>query len=158
MQGSKGKVAEGGRGAAHAGSKQAPSSLQVIAEAINIILDKEKPEERVRSLLEGVLLYIRETEEKEKKEEAVSAREQPEVSTLHKLIKLDLSKMYAALAKQMDGILDTASVTLENTEKTLAGIQSMKEATSEISSKVGKVNDATDKIATTTQSYRNALA
>jgi hypothetical protein len=51
-QGSKGKVAKGGRGATHAGSKQAPSSLQVIAEAINIILDKEKLEKRVRSLLE----------------------------------------------------------------------------------------------------------
>ena len=87
----------------------------------------------------------------------MSAREQPEVSTLHKIIKQDLLKMYAALAKQMDGILDTTSVMLENTEKTLARIQSMKEATSEISSKVGKVNDAADKIATTMQSYHNAL-
>jgi hypothetical protein len=156
MQGSKGKAVESGRGVTHASSKQAPSSLQVIAEALNIILEKEKPEKRIRSLLEGVLIFIRDME-KEKKGAVESTREQPEVSTLHKTIKQDLSKMYAAIAKQMDRILDTASVTLENTEKTLANIQNMKEATNKISNKVGKVNEAMDKIATTTQSYHDAF-
>ena len=98
--------------------------------------------------MEGVLIFIRDTEEKEKKEVAESTREQPEVSTLHKTIKQDLSKMYMALTKQMDRILGTTSVTLENTEKTLADIQNMKEATNKISNKVEKVNEAVDKIAT----------
>jgi uncharacterized protein YoxC len=156
-QGSKGKAAESDRGATHTSNTQAPSALQLIAEALNTIIAKEKPERRIKSLLEGVLIFIRDTEERELKEVAESARGHPEVSSLQKTLKQDLSKLHAALSKQLDGILGTASVTLENTEKTLADIQNMKEATNEISSKVGKVNEAADKIATTTQSYRDAL-
>ena len=48
-------------------------------------------------------------------------------------------------------------MTLENTAKTLADTKDIKEATKDLTGKVGKVNDAADKIASTTQSYRDIL-
>jgi len=51
-----------------------------------------------------------------------------------------------------------ASATLENSEKILADSKDLKDVTKELSSKVGKVNDAADKIASTTQSYWDVLA
>jgi hypothetical protein len=66
--------------------------------------------------------------------------------------------MHEALAKQIDSVLDTASVTRENTEKTLVDPQDLKELAKEISSKVGKVNNAVDKIASNTQTYWDVFA
>ena len=43
--------------------------------------------------------------------------------------------------------------TLENTVKTLLDTKDLKETAKEITNKVGRVNDATDKITTTTQLY-----
>ena len=42
-------------------------------------------------------------------------------------------------------------------EKSLADTQNLMDVTKEIASKVGKVNDAADKIASDTQSYRDVL-
>ena len=47
---------------------------------------------------------------------------------------------------------------LETTEKVLGTMQEVMEATKDIASKIGKVTDATDKIASTTQSYHDILA
>ena len=138
-------------------NKQKSMTLQLITEALKHVIAKEKLEKTTKALLEGILKFIRETEESKKKK-AGSLAAQTEVSTLHKAIKQDLLWMYETLAKQIDGVLNTASVTLENSEKILADSKDLKEATKEVSSKVGKVNDAVDKIATTTQSYRNVLA
>jgi hypothetical protein len=82
----------------------------------------------------------------------------PEVSILHRAIKYDLSNIYTALKKKLLGILDNMGETLENSEKALADMQEIKVAAKDIASKIGKVTDATDKIATTTQSYRDILA
>ena len=130
-------------------NKQKSTTLQLIAEALKHVIAKEKLEKTTKALLEGILKFIRETEESEKKK-AGSLAAQTEVSTLHKAIKQDLSWMYETLAKQIDGVLNTASITLENSEKILADSKDLKEATKEVSSKVGKVNDAVDKIVTTT--------
>ena len=134
------------------------SHLKLIASAINHILEKEKLEKTAKNTLEGILKFIREMEGKEKKKvESIVGQMGAEVSTLYKAIKADLSKMYEALSKQLEGILATTSVTLENMEKALMDMQDLKEAAKDIASKVGKVTDAMDKIATTTQSYRDTL-
>jgi hypothetical protein len=137
-------------------SRQHIFHLQIIADALNCILEKEKLEKSTKTILEGVLRFIREMEEKEKTKAEGTAL-QPKVSTLHKAIKADISRVYEALLKQLCGILDTVSVTLENSEKSLANMQNLKEVTKDITSKVGKVTDTIDKIATTTQSYRDTL-
>jgi hypothetical protein len=50
--------------------------------------------------------------------------------------------MHKLLAKQIDGVLSTISVTSKNSEKTLNNTQDIKELAKEITSKVVKVNDA----------------
>ncbi len=120
------------------------------------IIDRDKPDKKVKTSLEDMLKFIRDMEEKENKW-AESTLVQPEVSTLHKAIRQDLMKMHKALAKQIDSVLDTASITLKNTEKALADTQNLKETNKEISSKVGKVNDTADKIASDTKTYWDIL-
>jgi len=101
--------------------------------------------------------FIRDAEEKEEKNvESIMA--QMEVSIIHKAIKQDLMWMYEALAKQIDSAVNTANAALNNTEKTLADTKDLKDATKEILNKVGKVNNAADKIASTMQSYQDVLA
>jgi hypothetical protein len=156
-QSSKGKEAESGKETTNDRIKPRLTMLQVIVQGINMIIDKDKPDRRVKASLEDMLKFIRDVGEKENKQ-AESVLAQPEVSTLHKAIKQDLSRMYDALTKQIDGVLATMSITLENTEKALADTQSLKEVTEEISTKVGRVNDAADKIASDTQTYQDVLA
>jgi hypothetical protein len=156
MQENIGKATENSKKEVTGTNKQKLTPLQTITEAINIIIGKAKPEKKVKSLLEDILKFIREVEVKEKGRTEGTVI-QMEVSTLHKAIKQDLSKMQEALAKQIDGVLDTASVMLENSEKCLIDTQDLKEATREIASKVGKVNDAADKIASNMQTYRDVL-
>jgi hypothetical protein len=156
-KGSKGRAAENNNEEAPSTNNQKLTTLQTVTQAIHIILRQARPEKKVKTLLEDIVKFISNAEERDK-ERAESIAMQPEVSTLHKAIKQDLSKMHEALAKQIDGVLDTASATLENMEKALAITQNLSEATKEISSKVGKVNDATDKIASDSQTYRDVLA
>ena len=130
--------------------------LQTISKAIIIIIEKVKLKRKVKILLENIVKFISDAE-KEKKRAENTAR-QLEVSTLHKAIKQDLTKLHEALAKQIDSVLGTTSATLKTTEKVLLDVQKLKEENKEIASKVGKVNNAADKIVDTIQSYHNALA
>jgi hypothetical protein len=82
---------------------------------------------------------------------------QAEVSTIHIELKQDLVKIQDALATQFANIHATMSTMLENTAKTLVDTRDIKEATKDITSRVGMVNNAADKIASTTQSYRDIL-
>jgi len=118
VQEGKGKAAELNNEEVPDTKKQKLTMLQTVTQAIHIILKQAKLEKKVKTLLEDLVKFISKAEEKEK-ERAESIAIQPEVSTLHKAIKQDLSRIHEALAKQIDGVLDTVSVTLENSEKTL---------------------------------------
>jgi hypothetical protein len=156
-KGIKGKDAKNNSEEATSTNNQRLTTLQTVTQAILVILKQAKLEKKVKTLLEDIVNFINIVEEKEK-ERSANAVLQLEVSTLHKAIKQDLLRMHEALAKQIDGILDTASATLENADKALAIAQNLNEATKEISSKVGKVNDTADKIASDAQTYREVLA
>jgi hypothetical protein len=136
---------------------QATSTTRLASRQSGITSAQPKePERKVKALLEDILKFISDAQEKEK-DRTEGLVMQQEVSTLHIAIKQDLSKMHEALTKQIDGILGTTSTTLENLEKSLTDTQNLKEATKEIASKVGKVNDTADKIASDTQTYRDIL-
>ena len=152
----KSKSAEASKGTPSS-NKQKSMTLQLITRVLKDVIAREKIEKTTKVLLEGILKFIRETKESKKKK-AGSIAVQAEASTLHKAIKQDLSWIYDTLAKQIDGVLNTASATLENSEKILTDSKDLKEVTKELSSKVGKVNDAVDKIASTMQSYQDVLA
>jgi hypothetical protein len=136
---------------------QHPSALQSVTGALASILKNDKLEKHTRLKLGDIVRFISEEEEKDKNK-VENAMVHLEVSILHRAIKHDLSNMYTALKKKLLGILDNTGKTLENSEKALADMQEIKVAAKDIASKIGKVTDATDKIATTTQSYRDILA
>jgi hypothetical protein len=101
----------------------------------------------VKITLERLIKFIK-AEEKEKKRVEISTM-QTEVSTFHKDLKQDLMKMQEVLAAQIGSVQATTSSALGNMVKILADMKEITETTKEIASKVGKVNDAANKIATT---------
>jgi len=150
------KAAEVSKEASGSTSKQPSTLLQIIASAINQLLIKERVDKPVKITLERILKFIKIKEEKGPKR-AEKFVTQAEVSTLHTKLKQDLAKLQDTLATQFANIQATASTTLTNTVKTLEDTKDIKEATKDITNRVGKVNDAADKIASTTQSYRDVL-
>jgi hypothetical protein len=155
-QSGKAKNKEPGKDAASATHPMLSDLLQVIEEALLSILDREKMEQTTRTLLGGVLMFIRETVAQDQKSKA-SVRTQSEVSDLHKAIKLDLFRMYDALAKQLTELSTTANSNLTNSAKTLKDTEVIKDTSKDIIGKLSKVTDNTGEIMTTTKSYRNAL-
>ena len=155
-QGDKGTTTEASTAGTGSSGKQSSTPMQVIASAISQLLVKERVDKPVRITLERILKYIKVEEEREKKKAEARAA-QPEVSTIHTEFKQDIAKMQETLATQIENVRAATSAALENTIKTLADTKDLKEAVRETASKVGKVNDAADKIATTTQCYRDAL-
>jgi methyl-accepting chemotaxis protein len=151
-----GKPAETNKELLGTNSKQSSTLLQIIASAISQLLVKERVDKPIKITLERILRFIKVEEEKGTKR-AETYVTQSEVSNLQRELKLNLVKLQDTLATQIKNVQVTASSALENTAKTLADMKDLKKTTKEITNKVGKVNDATDKIATTTQSYCDVL-
>ena len=126
---------------------------QPVVEALNKILDGEDSTERI---IDGIFRYIRESERTEK-----VAREKQEVqakvSALRKAFRADLGKLENNLTIWLDGITSITNVILETTEKALSTSKEIKSSSNDIISNLGKVTNVADKIADTTQSYRDVL-
>ena len=151
-----GKLAEANKEMPGSNGKQSSTPMQIIASAISQLLIKERVDKPVKIMLERILKFIKnEVEKGSKKAEPYAT--QAEVSTLQRELKQDLAKLQGALATQIESVQANMSSTLENTARTLADTKDLKETAKEIANKVGRVNDTTDKIATTTQSYHNVL-
>ena len=95
-------MAEVGKGEMGSSNKQSSTLLQVIASAINQLLDKDRVEKLVKIMLERILKFIKTQEEVEKKEVIFVAH--LELSTFHKELKQDLAKMHEALAMQIENV------------------------------------------------------
>ena len=155
-QATAGKPAETNKEMLGTNGKQSSTPLQIITSAISQLLVKERVDKPVKITLERILRFIKVKEEKGTKR-AETYVTQSEVSNLQRELKLNLVKLQDALTTQIKNVQVTVSSALENTAKTLADTKDLKKTTKEITNKVGKVNDATDKIATTTQSYCDIL-
>ena len=147
-----GKLVEVNKETPGSNGKQSSTPMQIIASAISQLLIKERVDKPVKITLERILKFIKIKEEKGSKK-AEPYVMQAEVSTLQRELKQDLAKLQGTLATQIESICTNMSSTLENTAKTLVDTKDLKETAKEIANKVGRVNDATDKIATTTQLY-----
>ena len=127
--------------------------LQPIVAALNKALDGEITTDQ---LMGDVFAYINEAEKHEgKTKEKEDA--QAVADDLHAAIRSDLVKLHNSLEGHLKGIVATANGTLENTEKTLKTAEDLKGGTNDILNKVGNVTSVADKIASTTQSYRDVL-
>ena len=132
------------------------SPLQRMARAISETITKCRITGQAKTQLEGIVKYAREAEEREKKMKA--AREPPPVaSAIHKAIKDDISHMYTNLAKQLNDIQNTVNETLSGTDKIQKEVETVKNTSKELESKVVKITDTADKIAVATTPYRDAV-
>jgi methyl-accepting chemotaxis protein len=109
----------------------------------------EKP---TKHRLEDIVEYIKRVEEKERKK-GEGTKSSAEVSTHQLATKQNISEMYDSLCKQLDRIVHTTNATLYSAEQTVVKVTTLKEVTYEVLKKIGKVNEATDKIVNTTQLY-----
>ena len=76
---------------------------------------------------------------------------------IRNLVRKDLTELHNIMIKSFNGITAMANITLETAEKTLKATEDLKGGTNDLINKVGKVTNVTDKIASTTQSYRDVL-
>ena len=127
--------------------------LQPIAEAVNKALGGEST---AKQLIDEIITCIREAESNGEAGKQTTGT-QSEAKVLHQAIRLDLNEMFNSLTAHINGVTAVANVTLETAEKTLKVAEDLKGGTNDLISKVGNVTSVADKIASTTQSYRDAL-
>ena len=132
------------------------SPLQHVAQIITEIITRHKMSSQVKLLLEGVIKYTKEEEDRERKLKAT--RDATLVaSVVHKAIKDDITKMHSSLAKQLNDIQETANATLTGTDVIQKEIISVNNVSKELESKVAKITDTADQLVVATTPYRDAV-
>ena len=113
--------------------------------------------------MEEIISFTKEAAERERKGEH-RGQEQNKVSEIQEAIRVDLQSMYTALANNINAVQNTANATLSGLDKVLTAtetsavaVKDLKGETNSIISKLGQVTNVADKIASTTQSYRDVL-
>ncbi len=127
--------------------------LQPIVTALNKVLDGEMTTDQ---FIVGAFNHIKGVEKAEGE-----SKQKPEAQTaandLRQALRKDLTEIHDSLAARLNGITATINLTLETAEKTLKASEDLKGGTKDLICKVGNVTNVADKIASTTQSYRDAL-
>ena len=85
--------------------------LQHVAQVIAEIITRHKMLSQVKLLLEGIIKYTKEEEDKERKLKATWDASLV-ASVIHKVIEDNITKMHSSLAKQLNNIQETANATL----------------------------------------------
>jgi hypothetical protein len=131
-------------------------TLIAIANALAEVIQKCELANEAKKQIGNIIQYARTEAEKETKW-AEEPKAKTKVRTIRNAIKQDLLDMYAAIDGQMSAIRKSALEALHNSEKVLKEIEESKDTANDIASKVGKVTEATNKIASKTESYRDAI-
>ena len=132
------------------------NAYRLIAEMLAAIIQSGKLD---TSTKQNVVKIIKLAREEEVKEDArlLSGGEQTKVSTIREVIREDLVGIHNSLKKRILQVQESCKVLLENTSKVLKDVEEAKTDTKDLACKVNKVTDATDKLASDTNSYRDAL-
>ena len=132
------------------------SSLQHVAHVIAEIITRHKMSSQVKLLLEGVIKFTKEEEDRERRQK--TTRDASIVaSAVHKAIKDDIAKIHSSLAKQLNDIQETANAALTGTDEIQKKIESVNNVSKELESKVAKITDTADQLVVATTPYRDAV-
>jgi len=127
--------------------------LQPIVTALNKVLDGKMTTDQ---FIVGTFNHIKGVEKAEGK-----SKQKPEAQTaandLCQALRKDLTEIHDSLAARLNGIMAMINLTLETAEKMLKASEDLKGGTKDLICKVGNVTNMADKIASTTQSYRDTL-
>ena len=130
--------------------------LHRIVLALAWVIKKEKLDKSTKESLDEIITYMQDKEAKEQQRKSIT--EIPsEDNTPGKNIRSDLADMHKALTIQLNGIQDTLNMTLTSTDKLLKASKEAAANTIDLTSKIGKVTDTADKIATKTSKYQDAV-
>ena len=131
--------------------------LNTIASQLANIVKEEKLETSAVKRLEELITYAKQMGAEEWRR-GNSPDVQAKVSTIRHAIKQDLVHMYTDLVKHIVGVQETASAAVSSsTEKVLKEVGESAALAKDLASRVGKVSEATNKIASGVGSYRDAL-
>jgi len=133
-----------------------PSTFQHIAEMLAAIIQSGKLDTLTNQNMTRVIKIAKEAEAKEKTR-VISGGEEAKVSDICMAIWEDLVKLHNSLKKKIREVQEENKAILNSTSKVLASMEEAKTDTKDLASKVSKVTDTTDKIASNTNSYQSAL-
>ena len=132
------------------------SPLQHVAFAITDIITNNKMSSQVKLLLEGVIKFTKEEEDRQKK--LKDARDASTIaSAVRKALKEDITQLHSSLAKQLNDLQETANATLTGVDGIQNGIESIHSMSKELDNKVAKVTGATDQLVAANTPYRDAV-
>jgi len=127
-----------------------------IAKMLNAVIQSGKLDLPTKQSLVKVLKITREAESNEKNW-VRNAEEQMLVSDIRAVMRKDLVEIHDSLAERIHKVKEDCSTILDSNTKVLKEVEEAKTDTRDLTSKVNKVTDAADKIASNTNSYRDAL-
>jgi len=130
-----------------------------IAEMLAAVIQSGKLDTPTKQSVVKVIKLAREAESKGEARE-LRGGEKEKVSPSGPMcpaILVDLVNLYNSLEKKIYQVQESCKAILDNTGRVLTGVEEAKTGTKALASKVSKVTEATDKIASDTNSYRDAL-
>jgi len=135
-----------------------PPPLRRIANTLTHIISQwqGKMDMKVKQDLQEIINFAKEAEVSEREGNRGSA-EQTKVSSIREAVKADLVELYNALGSRMNNMQETSKEILTTAKQTLKVAEETNADTKDLVNKIGKVTDATEKIATDTVTYRDAL-
>jgi len=132
------------------------AAYSTIAEMLNAVIQSGKLDAPTKQSLVKVLKVAREAETNEKNR-VRNAEEQMLVSDIRAVMRKDLVEIHDSLAERIRKVKEDCGEILGSTTKVLKEVEEAKTDTRDLTSKVNKVTDAADKIASDTNSYRDVL-
>jgi len=136
-------------------SPRANTALSRITSLLDQILAKFNPPGQIKQALTEVLEIASKAAEEEKITETNATLSA--VKSIHDSLKADFSGIHAALDAKFSALQQNQNNLLNVTETLGKSTENLRSTTKDIESKVVKVTDTTDRIANTTQSYRDVL-
>jgi len=119
------------------------------------ILAKFNPPGQIKQALTEVLEVASKAAEEEKNLEANGTL--IAIKSIHDTLKADFSGIHAALDEKFSALQENQNKLLSATETLGRSTENLQSTTKDLENKVVKVTDTTDRIANTTQSYRDVL-
>ena len=134
---------------------KAPTPLDKITRMLEQLVAKHNPPGQVKMALTEIMEFAKKAAEEEKGAGAHAPLNA--VKHMHDRLKADLLVVHSDLDAKITELQHKQEKILSTTESLSKSTESLRSTTRDLESKVLKVNDTTDKLATTTMSYRDAI-
>jgi len=133
-----------------------PSVFRRIAEMLTAVIQSSKLDTLTKQNVAKVIKIAKEAELKETPR-VISDGEEVKVSAIRLAVWGDLVKLHNLLEKKILEAHEGNKAILNSTSKILTSVEEAKTDTKDLASKVNKVTDTMDKIASNTNSYQSVL-